>query len=77
MGLLSQEHGDTAPWLQPGRLRLFLFRLGSFRRLVHDEGLEPGKLLLEPGNEVARAVFEQDDKAKREEQKKGDPKNAA
>jgi hypothetical protein len=58
-------------------LRVFLFRLGGFRRLVNDEGLEPGKFLFESRNEVACAVFEQDDKAKREEQEKSDPKNAA
>jgi hypothetical protein len=58
------------------RAGLFL-RLLGFVRLLHDERFYARRFLLEPVNEVMRAVFEEDDEAKGEENKKYEPKESA
>jgi hypothetical protein len=42
--------------------------------LLQDECLHPTEFFLEPVSEVVRAVFEENDKAKSEEDKQSDPK---
>lgn len=44
--------------------------------LVIDELLDPLRLFLETGNEIARAVFEEDEKAEGEEDEKDKPEEA-
>ena len=55
---------------------LFL-RLLGFVRLLHDERFYARRFLLEPVHEVMRAVLEEDDEAKGEENEKYEPKESA
>jgi hypothetical protein len=49
----------------------------GFVRLLHDERSYTRSFLLEPVHEVMRAVLEEDDEAKGEENKKYEPKESA
>jgi hypothetical protein len=55
---------------------LFL-RLLRFFSLLNHEGFNPRELLLKSVRKVRRPVFEKHDEAKREEDKKGEPKQPA
>jgi hypothetical protein len=53
-----------------------IFLLGGVRRFL-DEGRDPVQFLFETGNEVARPIFKQDDKAESEKHKQKNPEQSA
>jgi hypothetical protein len=56
-------------------VRLFLRLL--FADLVHHKTFHPAKFFLKAVGEIVRAVFKKNDKAEREKDKQGDPKDPA
>src|ERR1043166_6149268 len=73
---LSRSNSLTDPDVPP-RGRRLLLRLLCLVGLLHDEGFDAAKFLLESIGKVVRSVLEEHDEAEGEKDKESEPKQSA